>query len=78
MKGFQLHLPHPTPPYHPHHSPPHPPFLPPLQAAFGQDPNMKGFQLRVDGKQMEVAARVLQYPRLTYGSPANFDPKVGG
>jgi hypothetical protein len=46
-----------------------------LQAAFGNDPNMKGFGLQVDGRQMEVQARVLPNPRLTYGSPANYDPK---
>ena len=49
------------------------PFL--LQAAFGNDPNMGGFGLQVDGRQMEVQARVLPNPRLTYGSPANYDPK---
>jgi hypothetical protein len=47
-----------------------------LQASFAGDPNMKGFQMRVDGRQMEVAARVLQNPRLSYGSPANYDPKA--
>lgn len=31
--------------------------------------------MRVDTRQMEVAARVLVHPRLTYGSPANYDPK---
>ena len=37
---------------------------------------MRGFGLRVDGRQMEVAARVLPNPRLSYGSPASYDPKV--
>ena len=36
----------------------------------------QGFGLRVDGRQMDVAARVLPNPRLTYGFPANFDPKA--
>lgn len=38
---------------------------------------MSGFQMRVDTRQMEVPARVLPNPRLTYGFPASFDPKVG-
>ncbi|EFN55085.1 hypothetical protein CHLNCDRAFT_134979 [Chlorella variabilis] len=38
--------------------------------------DQKGFGLRVDGRQMEVQARVLQNPRLSYGSPANYDPKA--
>ncbi len=37
---------------------------------------LQGFGLRVDGRQMEVNARVLPNPRLTYGSPANYDPKA--
>lgn len=48
------------------------------KAAFDNDPNMKGFQMRVNGKQMEVQARVLPNPRLSYGSPANYDPKGFG
>ncbi|PRW57108.1 argonaute 1 [Chlorella sorokiniana] len=48
------------------------------KAQFDRDPNMKGFGLRIENKQMEVAARVLPNPRLTYASPANFNPKGFG
>ncbi|KAL4452075.1 hypothetical protein ABPG75_007737 [Micractinium tetrahymenae] len=48
------------------------------KAAFDKDPNVRGFQMRVDGRQMEVTARMLPNPRLTYASPANFDPKRFG
>lgn len=66
----QIRAPVPAP------TPPHPTSSH-VQAAFGKDPNVAGFKMRVDGRQMEVPARVLPNPRLTYGSPANFDPKVG-
>jgi hypothetical protein len=36
----------------------------------------QGFGMRIENRQMEVGARVLTNPRLAYGAPANFDPKV--
>lgn len=39
---------------------------------------MKGFGMRIENRQMEVSARVLPNPRLTYSSPANYDPKGAG
>ncbi len=49
-----------------------------VQAQFDKDPGLKAFGMRVENRQMEVAARVLPNPRLTYASPANFDPKGEG
>eukprot|EP00887_Chlorella_sp_A99_P007698 scaffold20.g7698.t1 len=58
------------------------------KARFGSDPNMQaraagraggwGFGMSVGGRQMEVVARVLPNPRLSYGSPPNYDPKGFG
>lgn len=33
--------------------------------------------MKVNNRMMEVNARVLQQPTLSYGSPSNFDPRVG-
>ncbi|PSC71066.1 argonaute 1 isoform B [Micractinium conductrix] len=48
------------------------------KAGWGTDPGVRAFGMRVDGKQMQVQARVLPNPRLSYGFPRDFDPKGFG